>query len=396
MYGRSVQQVEDGVAERTDRRQDLVARRDGRPSSRRPTRRSARRAMPRGTNGAGGARSRLHQAASSRGAAVVSVRYARRISSRRANGHAIRPPYDGRADLVQPERERGDDAEVRAGAADAPEQVGALVAARAADAPVRRHDLDLEEVVDRPAEAAGEVAQPAAERQPGDADLRDEAERRGEAVRAASRGRRPEPAAGPDVWPCRAAGSTVDARAAATCRASARARRAPCRRCCGRRPDRRRRGRASRAKSTAAATSAAPVGLDDERGDSTDRRRSRGPRRSLRTERTVSARQPQRAEQSLAQRRSPRRACARTPRAARSAGRRRASITWSGQRGGHSSPRRRRAAWRGHAGPTSSAVGAAMRSSPSGGMARTSRTGRSSRRSPAGVGGARPLEVLPA
>ena len=78
--------------------------------------------------------------------------------------------------------EGGDDAEVRAGAAHAPEQVGLAVAARAADAPVRRDDLHLEEVVDRPAEAAAEVAQPAAEREPGDADARYVAERRGEAV----------------------------------------------------------------------------------------------------------------------------------------------------------------------------------------------------------------------
>ena len=140
----------------------------------------------------------------------------------------------GRADLVQAERERGDDAEVGAGPANGPEQVFVLVAARAPDAAVGGDDLDLEQVVDRPAEAAREVAEAAAEGETGHADLGEEAERGGEAVtlgravdvaRGGSRagrwrsGRRDRPRP----------------RAAATCRSSRRRRRAPCRRCCGRR-----------------------------------------------------------------------------------------------------------------------------------------------------------------
>ena len=77
---------------------------------------------------------------------------------------------------MQAEREPGDDAEVGAGAANRPEQVGVLVAVGDADLAVRGDDLDLLEVVDRPAEATRQVAETAAERQAGDADLGDEAE----------------------------------------------------------------------------------------------------------------------------------------------------------------------------------------------------------------------------
>ena len=45
-----------------------------------------------GTNGAGGAWIRSSQTASSRGASLVIVLYARRISSARSKGQAIRPP----------------------------------------------------------------------------------------------------------------------------------------------------------------------------------------------------------------------------------------------------------------------------------------------------------------
>ena len=46
-----------------------------------------------GTNGAAGARTMIMNAVSSRGPSVVSVRYMRRNSSARSNGHAISPPY---------------------------------------------------------------------------------------------------------------------------------------------------------------------------------------------------------------------------------------------------------------------------------------------------------------
>jgi hypothetical protein len=75
---------------------------------------------------------------------------------------------------VQPEREACDDTEVGAGDADRPEQVGVLVTARPADPAVGRHDLDLEQAVDRPAEAPGQVAEASAEREAGDAYLGEE------------------------------------------------------------------------------------------------------------------------------------------------------------------------------------------------------------------------------
>ncbi len=72
------------------------------------------------------------------------------------------PAEDLRPDVVEAEPELGDDAEALAGAADRPEQVGVLVAARAADRAVGGDDLDLEQVVDSPAEAPREVAETAA------------------------------------------------------------------------------------------------------------------------------------------------------------------------------------------------------------------------------------------
>ena len=106
--------------------------------------------------------------------------------------HVVDPvgaPYDeaardGRADLVQAVRESGDDAEVAPTAPQRPEEVGVLVAAGRPDLAVRGDDLDLLQVVHRPAEATREVTQAAAERQAGDADSRVErAQRRGQSVR---------------------------------------------------------------------------------------------------------------------------------------------------------------------------------------------------------------------
>jgi hypothetical protein len=73
------------------------------------------------------------------------------------------------AELVQLELELGDDAEVAAAAADAPQQVGVLLGARPHDGSVGEHDLGREEVVAgqavlrrRPAvaSAGGEAADP--------------------------------------------------------------------------------------------------------------------------------------------------------------------------------------------------------------------------------------------
>ena len=72
-------------------------------------------------------------------------------------------------DRVAAERERGDDAEVAAAAADRPEEVAVLVRARACLGAVREDDVGLEQVVDREPEAAAQVTDPAAEREPADA-----------------------------------------------------------------------------------------------------------------------------------------------------------------------------------------------------------------------------------
>ncbi len=91
-----------------------------------------------------------------------------------------------RADRVQPEEERGDDAEVAAAAAHRPEQVGVLIRIGGDEAAVGEHHIHLEQVVNRQAERAREVADAAAERQPADSRRGDEA----------ARGRQPE-------WMCR-------------------------------------------------------------------------------------------------------------------------------------------------------------------------------------------------
>ena len=167
----------------------------------------------------------ISHTASSRGASAVSVA----VGVEDLGGALERPrdqaAEDGRADLVQAEGELGDDAEPRAGAAQRPEQVGVLVAARPADLPVGGDDLDLEQVVDRPAEAAREVAEPAAERQAGDADLREEAERRRPGRAPGSRGRRRRAGSRSARSRCARPGRRRP-RAGPTCRSSGRRRRA--------------------------------------------------------------------------------------------------------------------------------------------------------------------------
>ena len=68
----------------------------------------------------------------------------------------------------------GHDAEVAAAAAQRPEQVGVLVGARVDLRAVGEHDVGAEQVVDRQAEAPGQVADAAAEREPADAGGRDD------------------------------------------------------------------------------------------------------------------------------------------------------------------------------------------------------------------------------
>ena len=87
------------------------------------------------------------------------------------------------ADVVAAERERGDDAEVPAAAAQRPEQVGVGVFAGGHEGAVGEHDVGGQQVVHGEAEAAGQVADAAAERQAGHAGGPDEAGRGGHAER---------------------------------------------------------------------------------------------------------------------------------------------------------------------------------------------------------------------
>ena len=74
------------------------------------------------------------------------------------------------------------DAEVRARAAEAPEQLRLLVRAGLHEPPVGSHELDRAEAVDRQPEMALEPADPPAEGQPGDASVTDDADRTDEAM----------------------------------------------------------------------------------------------------------------------------------------------------------------------------------------------------------------------
>ena len=74
------------------------------------------------------------------------------------------------------------DAEVRARAAEAPEQLRLLVRAGAHAPPVGGHEIDRAEAVDRQPEVALEPADPSAERQPGDSGMTDDPDRTDEAM----------------------------------------------------------------------------------------------------------------------------------------------------------------------------------------------------------------------
>ena len=87
------------------------------------------------------------------------------------------------ADVVAAEGERGDDAEVPAAAAQRPEQVGVRAGAGRHERAVGEDHVGGQQVVDGEAEAAGQVADAAAERQAGDAGGGEEAGRGGHAER---------------------------------------------------------------------------------------------------------------------------------------------------------------------------------------------------------------------
>ena len=115
-----------------------------------------------------------------------------------------RARHHGGADRVRAELERGDDAEVAAAAAQRPEQVGVLVGAGVHLRAVGQHHVGADQAVDREPEAARQVAEAAAEREPADAGGRDDPRRRRAAVLGGGLVDLPPGAAAPDADACRA------------------------------------------------------------------------------------------------------------------------------------------------------------------------------------------------
>ena len=89
----------------------------------------------------------------------------------------VDPSVERPGERMQLELEARRDAEVRAGATEAPEQLRLLVRARPDEAPVGGHELDRAKAVDRQPEPPLEPADAAAERQPGDARVADDPHR---------------------------------------------------------------------------------------------------------------------------------------------------------------------------------------------------------------------------
>ena len=89
---------------------------------------------------------------------------------------------DDRRDLVQPEEEGGDDAEVAAAAPDRPVEVGVLVRGGTDRLAACEHDVGLEQVVDREAALAGQMPEAATQRETTDAGGRDDPARCRQAV----------------------------------------------------------------------------------------------------------------------------------------------------------------------------------------------------------------------
>ena len=97
------------------------------------------------------------------------------------NGPDDRAAID-RADGPGPEQEGGDDAEVAAAAAHGPEEIGVLVLAGGHEPPVGQNHLDGQQVINRQAIGARQIAQPAAQRQAADAGGGDDAAGHGQAI----------------------------------------------------------------------------------------------------------------------------------------------------------------------------------------------------------------------
>jgi hypothetical protein len=78
------------------------------------------------------------------------------------------------ADRVGPKQEARHDAEVFAASSQSPEEIRVLSLIRGNEAPVCQHHIGLDQAVDGQAIFAGEVADPAAESQAGNAGRRDD------------------------------------------------------------------------------------------------------------------------------------------------------------------------------------------------------------------------------
>ena len=135
-----------------------------------------------GSQGTGGAL-RIPAATESSGGDVFVQRAERLEDPGRLLGPpGDRPSEDLGAHRCEPVGEAGHHAEVAAPAAQGPEQIGVLGLGRADDARVGGHHVEGDDAVAGPAEAAGQVPEPAAQGEPGDAGRGDESQRRRKAV----------------------------------------------------------------------------------------------------------------------------------------------------------------------------------------------------------------------
>ena len=138
-----------------------------------------------GNSGTGGTVSSAIQPLSSSGSDGISSRYQRMTVADvgQVVEHRAADDRAAFADVVAAEGERGDDAEVPAAAAQRPEQVAVRVLAGRHQRAVGEHYVGGQQVVDGEAEAPGQVADAAAERQACHAGGREEAGRSGHAER---------------------------------------------------------------------------------------------------------------------------------------------------------------------------------------------------------------------
>ena len=111
-----------------------------------------------GMSSSSGALRNTNASESSSGASTITSRKSAQQLAGAIGGMQHEPAEHLRADRVQRELDRGDDAEVAAAAAQRPEQVGVLVGGGADELAARGHELDGEHVVGREAVLALEPA----------------------------------------------------------------------------------------------------------------------------------------------------------------------------------------------------------------------------------------------